>query len=102
MYKYKLKKQVTISNQSISELTFDFDKLTGTDLLYAERVARMKNPTVIDVTNSMDFIYVIAAKACGLGDNFMLDMPAAEAVKIIALTSKFLNGLPVPDNINEK
>ncbi len=102
MYKYKFKKQVTIGDQSIAELIFDFDKLTGNDLLYAERIARLKNTAVIDVTNSLDFIYIIAAKACGVGDSFMLDLPAADAVKIIALTSKFLNGLPVPDNINKK
>lgn len=102
MYSVKLKKEIKIGEKNLKEITFDFDKLTGSDLLYAERIARLKNPAVIDVTNSLDFIYIIASKAAGLGDAFMLDMPAVEAVKIISVVSKFLNGLPVPENISEK
>ena len=60
----KLKKPVKYNNKEYTELSFDFDKLTGMDGLAIEEELQMLGKAVIVPTLSGPYLVRMAARAC--------------------------------------
>lgn len=75
MYTLKLDKPLEYGNTKIEELNFDFSKLTGQDMLDAEKEAGATNGTVA-IEFSGGFLTALAAKAAGVQPIIIKDLPA--------------------------
>jgi hypothetical protein len=64
LFKLKLKKPLSYEGTDYSEISFDFDSLTGRDSLDVERELAMRGIQVAVPAFSGEYIVRIAAKAC--------------------------------------
>lgn len=75
MYTLKLDEPLEYGNTKIEELNFDFSKLTGQDMLDAEKEAGATNGTMA-IEFSGGFLTALAAKAAGVQPIIIKDLPA--------------------------
>lgn len=68
--KYQLKKPILYDGETITELEFDFDSLSGQDMLDAEKEAGSSEFTPMKEFNK-SHLAVLAAKACGKPSDMM-------------------------------
>lgn len=94
----KLKKAIEKNGKKISDINFNFEQMTGYDIIAAEKEARMLGTVALDVTYSKVFQAVIAAKAADkelIADD-ILGMQITDFMEITAKTSNFLFGWASP------
>ena len=75
MYTLKLDEPLEYGNTKIEELNFDFSKLTGQDMLDAEKEADATNGAMA-IEFSGVFLTALAAKAAGVQPIIIKDLPA--------------------------
>lgn len=75
MYTLKLDKPLEYGNTKIEELNFDFSKLTGQDMLDAEKEAGNINGEIA-IEFDGGFLTALAAKAAGVQSIILKDLPA--------------------------
>lgn len=75
MYTLKLDEPLEYGNTKIEELNFDFSKLTGQDMLEAEKEAGATNGAIA-IEFSGGFLTALAAKAAGVQPIIIKDLPA--------------------------
>lgn len=95
----KLKKTIVKDGNEIAELNFDFDKITGNDIIAAEKEARMMGDTTPDACYSKTFQAIIAAKAADqpiIVDD-VLDMNGMDFIAATTKAANFLFGWALPD-----
>lgn len=62
---YRLKKPVMYNGSEITELSFDFEKLTGADALnIEEQLAAKGKPPYAGAINDANYLILMAARAC--------------------------------------
>lgn len=61
----KLEKTVTVKGRLVTEVTLDFENLTGNDMIQAEKEARALGVGEASVLAFMKYQAIIAAKATG-------------------------------------
>ena len=91
--KLKLKKPITVDGQEYQELDFDFDGLTGADLLKA-RAGLSDNAAYMDnllPALSMDFQANVSAEAAKVSINVIKALPAKDFMKITKAEQDFLS-----------
>ena len=98
----KLKKPFTYEGQTFSELTFDFDSLTGDDALAIEDELQAIGKPTISPTFSGQFLIRMAARACTativdgsgrprrLGDDALRALPISEFNRVRSKARSFL------------
>ena len=91
----KLTKTFTHNNKEYSELNFDFDKLTGQDLIDAEEITRRAgaNIAIGAADFSRNYLVSVAAKAAGLPREALLNLCAQDFINILNQTLIFLSGV---------
>lgn len=88
----KLKKPVTIKGKPTTEVNLDFEKLTGNDMIQAEKVARAMGVGEASVLASMKYQAIIAAKAIGCPVDDLFELGAVDFKNIAKETTNFLLG----------
>ena len=86
----KLSKPFNICGKDVTELNFDFDKITGADLTAAEREVRAMGDQTPSVFLSMQFQAAVAAKMLGVPVDDLLAMPASDFKKVVLPVTNFL------------
>ena len=94
-YTYVFSKPFTYEGKTYEELTFDFDKLTGKDVLAITRELKQRNITMPSRAFDMDYQLRYAARSCSerIGTDVLLAMPVRDFDHIINATQRFLAGL---------
>lgn len=88
----KLKKPVTIKGKPVTEVNLDFEKLTGNDMIQAEKVARAMGVGEASVLASMKYQAIIAAKAIGCPVDDLFELGAVDFKNIAKEATSFLLG----------
>lgn len=88
----KLKKPVTVKGKPVTDITLDFDKLTGNDMIQAEKEARALGSGEASVFCSMRYQAIIAAKVIGCPVDELLELGAADFKNITQPAASFLLG----------
>lgn len=86
----KLSKPLKIAGKETNEITVDFDKITGTEMLAAEREARAMGDDTPSVFLSMRYQAVLAAKVIGVLPDDLMAMPATDFKKVVLPVANFL------------
>lgn len=68
-YTHVLKKPITIRGKEYTELTFDFESLSGVDSTIVKGQLRRKGITVVLDAYTPEFMSAMAARACTLRDD---------------------------------
>lgn len=89
---YVLKKPFEYEGKTHTEFKFDFDKLSGFDMIDAERELRDMGIYVISPESDTAFIITIAAKASNISSNVLSALPISDFMAIKRMTQRFLNG----------
>ena len=94
----KLKKAFTKDGKKVTELKFDFDKITGNDIIAAEKEARTLGDNTPDACYSKTFQAIIAAKAADypLNVDDVLGMNGMDFINITTQAGNFLFGWALP------
>lgn len=89
--KYKLIKPVTIDGQLYEEIEFDFDSLTGSDLLAIEQEMQASGRIVLGISEmNKSYLLFASARAAKLNANILLAFSAKDVSKITSLAQAFL------------
>lgn len=92
MTKIKLTKAIMVKGVETKEVELDFDKLTGKQLIQAEREVRLKGDQTPSVFLSMNFQAAIAAKLIGILVDDLEDLPATDFRNLVVPVASFLLG----------
>mgnify|MGYP001452888841 CR=1 FL=1 len=84
--------KITINEKIVTEIDLDFDKLTGNDLIAAEKETRHLGDHTPSVLLSMTYQASIVAKVVGVPVDDILALSATDFKKLIAPTASFLLG----------
>lgn len=93
---YKLRKPVTYNGAEISEVAFDFEKLTGADALNIEdELLQRATPPVSGAINSAAYLIRMASRACTapVGEDFFQMISIVDFEKIKNRARFFLMGI---------
>lgn len=85
-----LVKPITVKGKETNEVTLDFEKIRGTDLIAAEKEVRKMGDTSPTVFLSMNFQAVIAAKLMGIPVEDLYAANATDFKNIIMVVANFL------------
>lgn len=85
-----LTKALKVKGKDTTSISLDFDKITGNDLLKAEKEARAMGDQSPSVFLSMTFQAVIAAKLIGVPPDDILALPAQDFRNIVFPVANFL------------
>lgn len=85
-----LTKAFKVKGKDTTSISLDFDKITGNDLLKAEKEARAMGDQSPSVFLSMTFQAVIAAKLIGVPPDDILALPAKDFRNIVFPVANFL------------
>lgn len=86
----KLKKPLAVKGKELKELNLDFDKLTGNDLVQAEREVRAMGEKSPFLAVSMQYQAAVAAKAIGCPVDDVLGLSGKDFTRIMAASADFL------------
>lgn len=92
LFEIQFKKPVTYNGKEYSELSFDFEKLTGRDGLAIEEELQMMNRAVIVPALSGEYLVRMAARACTekIGADIFDYMPIKDYNRIRSAARSFL------------
>lgn len=85
-----LTKALKVKGKDTTSISLDFEKITGNDLLKAEKEARAMGDQSPSVFLSMTFQAVIAAKLIGVPPDDILALPAQDFRNIVFPVANFL------------
>lgn len=85
-----LTKALKVKGKDTTSISLDFDKITGNDLLKAEKEARAMGDQSPSVFLSMTFQAVIAAKLIGVPPDDIMALPATDFRNIVFPVANFL------------
>lgn len=88
--KIELKKAVTIGGKSIQELNLELEKLTGNDLIEAEKEVMMSDNTPIVMDFNRSFLITLAAKSASVPTEALKTLNIQDFSKIVNEVQRFL------------
>ncbi|WP_303997079.1 hypothetical protein [Megamonas hypermegale] len=99
----KLEKPITIKvkengqtiDKELTEINFDFNSLTGKDVLKAERTTKILNPRLTVVNADLGFLGQLAAIAGKVPFYELEKLPGHQYAKVTVWGMNYLNGLAV-------
>lgn len=86
----KLSKPLKINGQAVNEVELDFNKITGTTLLAAEREVRMLGEESMSVFVSMQYQAIVASKIIGVPVEDITELPGNDFKNIVLSVANFL------------
>ena len=90
--KIELKKAINTGGKLIKELNLDLDKLTGSDLIEAEKEVMISDNTPLVMDFNRSFLITIAAKAAGIATDALKSLNIRDFSKITNEVQRFLTG----------
>ncbi|WP_217958076.1 phage tail assembly protein [Acutalibacter muris] len=90
VYTHTFKRPFEYSGVTYTELTFNFERLTGRDMVSIETEMQMNNEYALAPEISRNFQSKMAAKAAGIGSDVMDAMPLPEFNRITNAARDFL------------
>lgn len=90
MYNHKFKTPFEYEGKKYSTLNFDFERLTGRDMIAIESEMQANNEYALDPLLSKSFQCKMAARACGIGGDALEAMPIREFNRITNAARNFL------------
>lgn len=88
----KLKTSLKIKDQTMNEVSLNFDNITGNDLVAAESEVRAMGDQTPSVFLSMRFQAAVAAKLIGVPVDDVLALPVPDFRKLVLPVANFLLG----------
>lgn len=88
----KLKTSLKIKDQTVNEVSLNFDNITGNDLVAAESEVRAMGDQTPSVFLSMRFQAAVAAKLIGVPVDDVLALPVTDFRKLVFPVANFLLG----------
>ena len=88
----KLKTSLKIKDQTMNEVSLNFDNITGNDLVAAESEVRAMGDQTPSVFLSMRFQAAVAAKLIGVPVDDILALPVTDFRKLVFPVANFLLG----------
>lgn len=85
-----LKKAIKVNGEEKEKINFDFESITGRDLIDAEKVMRAMGDTTPSAFLSMNFHAIVAAKIIGIPVDDVFDMNATDFKNITVAVAGFL------------
>ncbi len=89
-YAVTLAKPFTYEDRTYNKFVFDFDGLTGADLVDIETEMTAVGEFALSPEISTSFLYRLAARAAGVGSDVILCLPIREFGKVKNMTQSFL------------
>ena len=90
VYTHKFKRPFEYSGATYTELTFNFERLTGRDMVAIETEMQMNNEYALSPEISRNFQSKLAARAAGIGSDVLDAMPLPEFNRITNAARDFL------------
>lgn len=90
IYEHVFKKPFTYEGKTYEKLTFDFEHLTGRDIINADAEMAANGRYALSPEISRDFQEKLAARAAGIGSDAIEAMNAADFLKITNFARNFL------------
>ena len=90
VYTHKFKRPFEYSGATYTELTFNFERLTGRDMVAIETEMQMNNEYALSPEISRNFQSKLAARAAGIGSDVLDAMPLPEFNRITNAARNFL------------
>lgn len=90
VYTHKFMRPFEYSGTTYTELTFNFERLTGRDMVSIETEMQMNNEYALAPEISRNFQSKMAAKAAGIGSDVLEAMPLPEFNRITNAARDFL------------
>lgn len=82
MFKINMEKATKIGNEEVKELCFNFEDLTGEDVIAAEKACRVENPRVVVPELDAVFLTHLAARAAKVPEVVIRDLPMKKFIKV--------------------
>lgn len=83
-------KPVTLGGEKVSKVDLDFDKITGMELLSAEKHARDMGDTTPSLALSMTYQALVASKVLGVPYDDVVALPAKAFAAMTLEVGRFL------------
>lgn len=93
VYTHEFKKPFEYQGQKYKTVNFNFDSLSGDDMISAENEMMNNNEYALDVLLSSSYLSKLASKASGIPSDVIRAMPIRDFRKITAATRNFLADL---------
>ncbi|MBR2208900.1 MAG: phage tail assembly protein [Synergistaceae bacterium] len=90
--KIELKKAVTLGGKSVKEINLELEKLTGSDLIDAEKEVMISDNTPLVMDFNRSFLITIAAKSAGMAVDALKSLNIRDFSKITGEVQRFLLG----------
>lgn len=90
VYVHKFGKPYKFQGRTYTEMTFNFEKLIGSDLVNIENEMAGLGEYALSPEISTSFLYRLAARAAGVGSDVIANMPVGEFGKIKNKSRDFL------------
>lgn len=98
-YVLTLEKPYTYEDKTYEKMVFDFESLTGVDLISIETEMSAMGEFAIAPEISLAFLYRLAAKAARIGSDVILHLPFREFGKVKNSAQNFLIGTGFTEKI---
>lgn len=85
-----LNKGINVKNELKKEIDLDFDKLTGSDFIAAEKEVRQLGDQSPSVVLSMNYQAALVARIIGVPVDDVLALPGSDFKKLILPAANFL------------
>ena len=82
--------KIRVNNIETNELELDFDKITGRVMVEMETKSRAMGDNTPDLTFSMKYQLMLAAKAAGVIYDDLIDLSAMDMMAVLAEVKSFL------------
>lgn len=90
VYTHKFKRPFTYEGKTYEEMTFNFERLTGRDMIAVETEMQMNNEYALAAEISQRAQAKIAARAAGVGSDVIEAMPLNDFNRITSAARDFL------------
>jgi Phage tail assembly chaperone proteins, E, or 41 or 14 len=98
MMKVKLLKPIEIDGQKITEINLELEKLTGKDILDADREVRLEGEGGLNPLYTQRGLMILASKVSGFIPDDLLRLSAPDFLEVTANVQNFLLTVASPDN----
>ena len=85
-----LSKPLKIKGEDVKDIVLDFDKITGRTMMELESRCRALGDGTPDLTFSMRYQTMMAAKAAGMNYDDLLDLSGKDMTSVFAAVKAFL------------
>ncbi|MEG2344096.1 MAG: hypothetical protein RSB52_08045 [Acidaminococcaceae bacterium] len=92
MEKILLEKELIVNGNPVTEVALDFDKVTGKELVAAEKEVREMGDTTPSVFLSMKYQAIVAAQMIGVKKEDILALPAKDFRNVVTPVAIFFLG----------